>query len=172
MPLFRGKKNISRNIETEMEAGKPQRQSIAIAYAMAKKHKAEKEACGGMMAEGGMVSGEQSSCTEHCVQPCAIHEQGSGYDHDMVSRIMAKREKMYSEGGMVANGGEDDLDKLADGRPNEFDDLALRDDLESSYTAANSGDELGDSREDADREDIVSRIMRSRSKRDRMPRPA
>src|SRR3954471_973671 len=85
----------------------------------------------------------------------------------MVDRIMTKRKK-YSEGGMVANGGEDDLDKMADGRPNEFDDLALRDDLEFSYTGANSGDELGNDSQDADREkdlDMVARIMRSRARR-------
>lgn len=31
MPLFRGKKNIGRNIRTEMKAGKPRKQAIAIA---------------------------------------------------------------------------------------------------------------------------------------------
>ena len=41
MPLKKGssKKTISRNIETEMHAGKPQRQAVAIAMRMAGKPK-------------------------------------------------------------------------------------------------------------------------------------
>jgi hypothetical protein len=37
MPLFKGKKNIGKNIETEMEHGKPKRQAIAIAMSVAKR---------------------------------------------------------------------------------------------------------------------------------------
>jgi hypothetical protein len=86
----------------------------------------------------------------------------------MVDRIMAKR---MSEGGRVANEDHGPMDsRLADFDQNEFDDLALRDDLESSYTGANSGDEKGDAQEDDDRKDIVARIMKSRGKKDRMPR--
>lgn len=48
MPLLKGKskKAVSKNIETEMEEGKPQKQAIAIAYSMKKKKK---------MASGGSV---------------------------------------------------------------------------------------------------------------------
>lgn len=74
----------------------------------------------------------------------------------------------YSEGGMVANSDEME----ADSSPNEFDDLHLRDDLESSYTGGNSGDELSSMGEDERRKDIVSRIMASRRKKDHNPRPA
>lgn len=91
---------------------------------------------------------------------------------DLVDRIMKKRQ-MYSEGGKIANGGDDDLDKMADGRPNNFDDLALRDDLESSYGEDNNaGDANGDAQEDEDRADIVARIMRQRSMKQRNPVPA
>lgn len=89
----------------------------------------------------------------------------SDQDDDLVMRIMNKR---YSKGGMVAN----ESDEYADEMPNEFDELVLGDDLESTYSGANSGDELGDEQEDEDRKDIVSRIMKSRSKKDRMPNPA
>ena len=44
MPLIRGKKaktkkGISENIRTEMHAGKPQKQAVAIAYSVAGKSK-------------------------------------------------------------------------------------------------------------------------------------
>jgi hypothetical protein len=104
------------------------------------------------MAEGGFIGSHQTE----------------DHEDDMVGRIMKKRQQMYSEGGKVAN-----QDKEITGdMPNEFDDLHLRDDLESSYTGSNSGDELGNDQEDEDRNDIVSRIMRSRAKKDRNPRPA
>lgn len=37
MPLYSGKENIGRNIKTEMGAGKPKRQAIAIALSKARK---------------------------------------------------------------------------------------------------------------------------------------
>lgn len=84
---------------------------------------------------------------------------------DLVARIMTK----MSKGGQVANESEPEADSM----PAEFDDLALRDDLESHYgDDDNSGDELGNAQEDEDRKDIVSRIMSSRRKKDRNPRPA
>ena len=97
-----------------------------------------------LMSEGGMLTDEGY--------------QDDSDELDMVGRIMARR---MSEGGKVANTDE----PTADFMPNEFDDLHLRDDLEQNYTAANSGDELSDDQEDADRHDIVSRIMASRRKR-------
>ena len=37
MPLLGGKKNIGRNIETEITAGKPRKEAIAIALSVARK---------------------------------------------------------------------------------------------------------------------------------------
>jgi hypothetical protein len=74
----------------------------------------------------------------------------------------------FAKGGQVAN----DTSVDPSSSPNEFDDLVLRDDLEHSYTGANSGDEIGNKQEDADRRDIISAIMRSRRKKDKMPHPA
>lgn len=112
---------------------------------------------GAYMAAGGIIEGNY---------------QSKDHEMDMVGKIMKQRQKMFSKGGMVANGGEDELSHMADGKPNNFDDLALRDDLDFSYDGANSGDEIGNAREDHDRSDIVAKIMASRRKKDKMPRPA
>jgi hypothetical protein len=99
----------------------------------------------------------------------AVENQGFPMEEeDMVSRIMKQREEHYSEGGQVAN----DSDPIADSEPAEFDYLVNNDDLDSHYTGANSGDEIGNQTLDDEMHDIVSRIMRSRAKRDRMPVPA
>lgn len=47
MPLIKGakaktRKGFSQNIKTEMDAGKPQKQSIAIAYSEARKKRSKK----------------------------------------------------------------------------------------------------------------------------------
>ncbi len=49
MPLLKGKKNVGKNIKTEMAAGKPQKQSIAIALSVAKRNKKKFD-------DGGSVS--------------------------------------------------------------------------------------------------------------------
>lgn len=151
MPLFKGKSkaDFGHNVEEEMHSGKPMKQSLAIAYSM--KRKAKK------MASGGMIEQE--------AEDYADDDGDEGLD--MVGRAM----KRYSKGGQVAN---DVGVAEADDMPAEYDDLVLRDDdMESAdYTGANSGDELGNAAEDEDRSDIVARVMRSRSKKDRMPRPA
>lgn len=110
--------------------------------------------------------GHQSSCSKDCNDPCKVH-MGSEYDEDaldIIGQVLAKR---MSRGGMVANKQGPGVDEL----PNEFDDLALRDDLESSYTGANSGDELGNEGEDERRADMVMRAMLKRKKQHN-PRPA
>jgi len=136
------------NLKAEKKAGKPMAQSLAIAYETQRRAKRQKMAHGG---EAGLTHGALAG--------------------DIVDRIMSKRQKM-SEGGVVANEGEDELDQLADSRPNEFDDLVLDDHLESKNSGAVDGDNLGNDQEDKDRADIVARIMRQRSMKHRMPRPA
>lgn len=104
------------------------------------------------LAEGGFIGSHQSEEDEM----------------DMVGRIMKQREHMYSEGGRVAN----DDEPMADSMPAEYDDLVLDDHLDGHNSGAADGDDLGNTKEDHDRSDIISKIMRSRAKRDKMPRPA
>lgn len=136
--------------------------SLAIAYQMKKKAK---------MAEGGMPCRmcEGGSCPKHMSMGGEANYQSEDRDEDIVGRIMKAR--MMSKGGIAANAdhGEDD-DELADFQPNQFDELAKDDDLESSYTGKDSGDEIGDRQEDEDRHDLVSRIMMARKMKDRMPK--
>lgn len=43
MPLYKGKKNIGKNIETEQAAGKPHKQAVAIALSVAQQSNRLKE---------------------------------------------------------------------------------------------------------------------------------
>jgi hypothetical protein len=140
---------------------------FSLKYAM--KKRAKKMCDGGkMMAEGGEVEDPYSELERESSPTGGPAEHDPDMkDADMIARIMHKR-KMYSEGGMAAN----DDEPIADSMPAQFDDLALDDHLEQHDTGANSGDELGDAQEDDDRHDIVAKIMKSRGKKDRNPRPA
>ena len=159
MPLITGKskESFGKNVETEMNAGKPQKQSLAIAYSM--KRKAQQK----MAMGGALESGYSELPTEH--------ELMNHAGNSLVDRIMAKRQNMMAEGGVVADEGE--ADEPADHEANDFDYLSTGD-LDDSTTNSGSadGDQLGNSQEDEDQRDMVARIMKSRSLKDRMPRPA
>lgn len=100
---------------------------------------------------------------------CHACKGGMCYEHGgsvtgtgMVDNIMRKR---------MAKGGE--VEPMADFESDDFDYLDTHpapDDAD--YTGANSGDHLGNERIEENDRDIVSRIMRSRHKKDKMPRPA
>ena len=137
--------------------------ALAIAYAMKRKAK--------RMAEGGVAMDEKSGY-EEMPEAHDMENDAAMSEDDMVERIMRKR---MSKGGIASNKDQglstESGDELADLKGNEMDDLALRDDLESSYDGENSGDMLSDDQEDYDRKDMVERIMRSRAKKDRLPNP-
>lgn len=115
---------------------------------------------GGMMAEGGMVGEEMESGYEKMPAPSAEDDAGDDGSEGIVDRIM----KRFAKGGMVAN----DSMPIADDESAEFDELAKDDTKSSDYVDDGPGDE----EEDKDREDIVGRIMKSRDKKGKMPRPA
>lgn len=131
MGLFKSKK--SGDEESPKKSG-----SLAISYGMKKKAK--------KYAGGGDVMKELPAKKQE-----PLPEEHGG---DMVDRILSK---CMSEGGMVAN----EQGERADEMPNEFDDLALRDDLDSEYDASNSGDDRGSKLNQE--EDMQDRILRKRS---------
>jgi hypothetical protein len=219
MPLMHGKspKAFKQNIRTEMHHGKPQKQALAIAYAI--KRKAQHKAKGGYMsgherdeaeqfrelepeaksygmhtsgqrfgkedvdravehvegrmkrgelkmAGGGMCAAHGAYACEHCSSEHAAHETAET-DHDddhLISKIMKKHG--YSHGGKVSN----EEHWTADFEPNEFDVLPHEDDLEFSYTGANSGDYDADQHERHYDDDFISKMLRKRKQHN--PRPA
>ena len=178
MPLSHGKsaKAFGHNVSTEMHHGKPMKQSLAIAYSL--KRKAQHKA------HGGLAHDEKATCAAcQAGLPHSHHAQGgdihhskhmahggeSHHDHEDVVGHILKKLPHYSKGGRIAN----DDHHLAGLQPNEFDDLALRDDLEDTHnTNKDDGDFLGNAREDHDRHDVVAHILKSLKKKDRMPHPA
>lgn len=141
--------------------------SLSTAYRMKKKMAKGVQMC----TEGGEIEKEEMGEYDPMEHPePEENESANMEDADMIARIMHKR-KMYSKGGQVANDvGVAEADKL----PAEYDDLVLRDaDMEDAdYTGANSGDEKGNEAMDERDGDLISKIMRSRKKKDRNPRPA
>lgn len=135
------------------------------------------KACG--YAEGGFVDEEDASgflpMPEENQEHNFFHEipNQSEDSNDIASSIMRDRSDMkakgYSEGGQVANDTEvvnpDDMDS-------QYDELVKDDELESSYTGKNSGDEDGNEELDEEDRDVVSAAMKSRKKKDKNPKPA
>lgn len=183
MPLIKSKspEAFKSNLKAEINAGKPMKQSLAIAYAMKKKSK--KMAHGGMMEDEARRKAQYSmDGNEAHIEVPMTHEEsshrmsdfedktmGNDDDADMITRIMHKR-KMMAEGGPVVA---DEMGEQSDDHSADFDYLSIGDlDDSTTNSGAADGDELGNHVEDEDRRDIVSRIMKSRSKKDRMPKPA
>lgn len=156
------------DVEMDMVEENPQPVMSPMAKGMKKAFHAPGYAEGGEVEEE-MKSGHEPMPCEKCghVAKHAVENQGMGEEEDMIGRIMKKRQ-MFSKGGQVANEDE----PMADSEPAEYDDLVKEDGLEFHETGENSGDEIGDDEEDEDRKDVVSRIMKSRKKKDKMPRPA
>ncbi len=220
MPLIKGKspQSFSKNVSTEMDAGKPQKQALAIAYQM--KRKAKKMAEGGMVPKGThydehekeemtpyIDGGHQSSSVydydmedPHKTQPespghdsmfdedemgdafvshegddkkhnsMAMSEDDKDLNQDLVDRIMYKR---MAKGGVVADEGMGDPMKHPDQMEADYDYLSTGDlDDSTTNSGAADGDEDGNMAEDERRRDIVARIMRQRSMKQRNPNPA
>lgn len=171
MPLIqsRSKKAMSKNIEAEMDAGKPQKQSIAIAYSVQKKNKAKKMAQGGMAEEPkdtvGSIIGYPGSPPVHKAHGGMIN-QGEDTAKSMVDSIMSKRKAM-SAGGMadIEENSEETPASLSpyDDDNSEAAEKELYDDGQLSEQPMDSnehGDEI--EKDSNDMVSIIRRKMKSR----------
>lgn len=169
MPLFKSKskKAMKKNIEAEMEAGKPQKQAIAITYSLMRKAKKNK------MAEGGLVDPQD----EKSVMEDKITDHFPTYD----SRKMKDPEGYDSSRDPVehtdhnsSNLDEEDesLQERMISRPDDKEDRSLElfdgraerlDPLKKEYRENESSIHMGRrdlDEDDSAADDIVSRIMK------------
>ncbi len=187
MPLIKSKskKALSENIATEMDAGKPMDQSLAVAYSV--KRKAKKK-----MSLGGAVEGEQHSGSQHDRKPAQpmpkpddrrLPKNEYMDDHfaqgGSIADAIMQRRKMMAEGGMIRPEadlpeGEVDLESNSQEHQNLEDQLsyeALRKENYSEDTALEDLTSPMDSNEhghdiDSDIHDMASKIrQRMRARR-------
>lgn len=93
MPLMKGKSSqaFSHNVGAEMDAGKPQKQALAIAYAVKRKNK---------MSAGGMANGKLAA--SHGV----LHNHLRGAADRIIAKMCAGGEAGYADGGEVEKVGD------------------------------------------------------------------
>lgn len=187
MPLIKSKskKAFEENIKSEMDAGKPQKQSLAIAYAV--KRKAPKK-----MAEGGEVSfwdkvkeaakpkslvpagqaEERAAAWDPSKQKPVKKAKGGEIGHPAsISEAIMRKRKMMAEGG-EAEEHEEPLEENSEETPDLFSELNLEAGEGENYSEHAALDELdqpedsnlmGDDRE-KDRSDIHSMVDKIRAR--------
>ncbi len=105
-------------------------------------------------------------------RPHGEYAKGGSVGHDDDDLVMTIMKKRYASGGEVSDdtGDGQEVDKME----NQFDYLVSHGDEQgdADYTGANSGDEVGNEALDEEDSDVVSQIMKSRKKKDRLPSPA
>lgn len=94
MPLIQGKskKSFSKNVETEMHAGKPQKQSLAIAFSVQRRNRKRMAAHGGMMHEDARLHDQDERQSEHEMHeahPDCMAHGGEAHMHDAHPECMA-----------------------------------------------------------------------------------
>src|SRR5271165_1918115 len=94
VPLFKGKskKSFEKNVETEMHAGKPQGQALAIAYNMKKKKK---------MAMGGDASHQSEAHEEDMVHMPENEAPPAEYTESMGRKERAMQ--AFAGGGFIGS---------------------------------------------------------------------
>lgn len=139
------------------------KKSLAIAYNMKKKSKKMAPMPSKEMTEDAEMLASQGADQMEPEQPAQPKMMAKG--GALVDKIMSKRmnKDCYSEGGKVAN------DTVHDDEIDQYDDLVLRDDL--SGEQPEDSNEHGDAEHDHENADMVSKIMMSRRKKDKLPNP-
>lgn len=163
MPLIqnKSKKSFSKNVGELMHSGKPQKQSLAIAYNIMRKNRMKK------MAEGGMVAPPDQYMDEEDMGSADVDPMShGGMAHKIAHILMSK--KGYAEGGMVEDEDSDselaslpmDDDDAVHGEPEGYD--SPREDAEGMHDRAMEGEE-GEPHDDDEsdiRKGMLKRIMR------------
>jgi hypothetical protein len=100
MPLIKGKSKeaMSKNIATEMHAGKPQKQAVAIAYAVRRKHMAKGGLAGEMASRASEDIHDADCMCENCMneggevmnEKLHPHYEPESLAHEVRARKMAK----------------------------------------------------------------------------------
>lgn len=156
---------MSKNIETEMDAGKPQKQSVAIAYSIARRARKKKYAEGGLIHPDKQKSEMESKIDQYFPTYDTRKQQDpEGYtssnrkvespDHNSSNEDeneLSLQERMISR----PNDKEDRSNVLFDGKAERNDPYKAE--LKENYDFEHS---QGQTQEEQDSEDIVSRIMR------------
>lgn len=182
MPLIKGKsdKAVSENIKTEMKAGKPQKQAIAIAMAVRRKHAKggnvdneklhpEHEPCmhcGGMgYAFGGDIAplGSDANKNADALEDKALGTDVSAQDRGFAGSTM-------SEGGMFEV--DDDQDDEGDLYSDYSEDFLSHDGEEEGFPGDKSSNTLEEGPFELKEEDNKKRLMSimNKSRRSRMSR--
>lgn len=143
MPLMHGKsdKAFSKNVRTEMHAGKPQKQALAIAYAEKRRK----------MAGGGSVDPDEGAggiCAEHGMASC----QTCGMDDDGSPDKPAPVTGAYAMGGMVDR----IMKKKMAGKETDMD----TDEGEEAHEP--DGASVEDPEPEDERDDMIGRIMKKK----------
>lgn len=118
-----------------------------------------------MKAKAGTIQGDAK---ERMALNEAQYPNTNEMHDEEFNRNLLEDAPAYSKGGKVANADHGDADE----KSAQYDDLVLRDDLESNNSGPAAGDSLGNAGEDARRMDMIDLILSSRKKKDHNPRPA
>lgn len=138
MPLIKSKskKAFSKNVASEMEAGKPQGQSLAIAYDVQRRAGKPKK-----MAKGGMVESED-------VHPAELMDDEERAESVAAAIMQRRRAKKMAEGGQV------DLEANNEEGPSSLDELNV-------MSVTKEVDPAPMLKENYEKEDMISKIRKN-----------
>lgn len=173
MPLMKtkSKQAFGKNVATEMDSGKPQKQALAIAYntMRAAGPKVKKMAKGGSV-NPSLQQSHEEPCEHggpmHCAEGCyaeggeAMPTTQKATSMSLADAVMSKRKKM-ADGGQV---GDDDMEP-----GNNFEELSEEAYKKELYDGDDISPQPEDSNEKGDEDErprgtLVARIMSKRKK--------
>jgi len=139
MPLIKSKskKAFSKNVASEMESGKPQGQSLAIAYDVQRRAGKPKK-----MAKGGIVESQEE------VHPAELMDDEERAESVAAAIMQRRRAKKMAEGGQV------DLEANNEEGPSSLDELNV-------MSVTKEVDSAPILKENYEKEDMISKIRKN-----------